>query len=32
MMHAHGIDRLQVVLIAVAVLSIVALFVTDLYG
>ena len=32
MMHANGIDRLQVVLLAVAVLSIVALFAMDLYG
>jgi hypothetical protein len=32
MMRAIGIDRLQVVLLAVAVLSIAALFAMDLYG
>jgi hypothetical protein len=31
-MGANGIDRLQIVLLAVAVLSIVALFAMDLYG
>jgi len=31
-MGADGIDRLQVVLLAVAVLSILALFAMDLYG
>lgn len=31
-MGANGIDRLQVVLLAVAVLSIIALFAMDLYG
>lgn len=31
-MGANGIDRLQIVLLAVAVFSIVALFAIDLYG
>lgn len=31
-MDADGIDRLQLVLMAVAVLSIIALFAVDLYG
>jgi hypothetical protein len=31
-MGANGIDRLQVVLLAVALLSIIALFAMDLYG
>lgn len=31
-MGANGSDRLQLVLVAVAVLSIVALFAMDLYG
>ena len=32
MMRAKGIDRLQVLLLAVALLSIIALFAMDLYG
>jgi hypothetical protein len=32
MMRANGIDRLQLVLLTVAVLSIVALFAIDIYG
>ena len=31
-MGANGIDRLQVVLLVIAVLSMVALFAMDLYG
>jgi hypothetical protein len=32
MMRANGIDRLQIVLLTIAILSIVALFAMDLYG
>ena len=32
MMDANGIDRLQILLLMVAILSIVALFAMDLYG
>jgi hypothetical protein len=31
-MSAHGIDRLEVVIMTIAVLSIIALFAMDLYG
>ena len=31
-MSANGIDRLQVVLLAVALLTVIALFAMDLYG